>query len=301
MKNFRTIFFSVILLFTFLYSPIAATPVVAATLSASERVEIFQKISYLQARIKELQALLDKKLSEQQSESFLHEKVSTLASYSVSGADSISLIKNDRHRRYFSRVFELFPQEYGSKLSQLNIFNNDSGFADAFVETLPPKHNTWLYAVRSEMLDFTKDDANDELIVHELAHIISYETPFQEPLIAGDCISGYFEIKGCPPENSYLRLFVDEFWSNKRSLDRAERNSESKDSVGDAYDFYKDNSDEFVSGYAALNPEEDFSEAFMYFVLEPDAVTGETANDKIDFFWDFPEMRKIRTEILKNK
>lgn len=65
---------------------------------------------------------------------------------------------------------------------------------------------------------------------------------------------------------------------------------------------YTDNEDDFVNDYAATNPEEDFAESFMYFVLYdwPEEDSVYLYDKKILFFTQFPELVELADTIVAN-
>lgn len=74
---------------------------------------------------------------------------------------------------------------------------------------------------------------------------------------------------------------------------------------GDKYDkalakFYKENRDKFVTEYAATNLDEDMAESFTLFILEPKPSGVSIAEEKILFFYDFPELVELRREIAQS-
>jgi hypothetical protein len=109
----------------------------------------------------------------------------------------------------------------------------------------------------------------------------------------------YFPGEGCARADSYIHLFYYEFWDELHE-EWSEINLEEDD---DAYydlldEFYEKYEDRFVNSYAATNPEEDIAEAFSFFVFSAKP-RGETiAEEKMLFFYRYPEMIQLRAEIL---
>ena len=64
-------------------------------------------------------------------------------------------------------------------------------------------------------------------------------------------------------------------------------------------DFYKTYEDQFVSDYAPTSPMEDIAESWAFFVLSPKPELSSIANEKILFFYEYPELVELRTKILK--
>ncbi len=64
-----------------------------------------------------------------------------------------------------------------------------------------------------------------------------------------------------------------------------------------AEEFYLSREDDFVSDYAATSPEEDIAESFATFVLKPKPTGDTLADEKVAFFYDYPELVKLRGEM----
>jgi hypothetical protein len=57
--------------------------------------------------------------------------------------------------------------------------------------------------------------------------------------------------------------------------------------------------DQFVTDYAPTSPVEDIAESWTFFVLSPKPELNSIANEKILFFYEYPELVELRTQILK--
>lgn len=271
----------------------------AQTTDAAYRALLLQLIEQLQQQIAVLQAEL---ASRQQVEveapqqlSGLSATVDMVAAYELPDQSVVTSIPNAAHRAYFTQMFALFPSAYDSFIKRAIVFGGDEATFDAFVETIPPRHEYWSYAVHEDMLDDPTSEANAELIIHELAHLVAYEEiPGVAKPASAHCVD-YFEIHGCPKANAYLAVFAKTFWSSA-DLDRAERYAHSDDPFGSGYDYYQIHKSTFVSDYAAQNPEEDFAESFLFYILNK-PVSGAIASKKVDFFDQYTHLRSIKNEI----
>ncbi len=67
------------------------------------------------------------------------------------------------------------------------------------------------------------------------------------------------------------------------------------------YQFYLKNQGTFLTDYAAEAPEEDIAESWSFFILndQPSSLNL-IKNQKINFFYQFPELIEYRTLIRKN-
>jgi hypothetical protein len=150
------------------------------------------------------------------------------------------------------------------------------------------------------------------------------------------CAPNHYQANaGCLKDNSYLNLFFQKFWVDIYPeyyywFEFADYQAADKSN----YAFYQKYSDRFVSSYAASNPAEDFAESFMAFVLWDDelidnykkwcSTVGDSGwhliledglthwqwckvyrdnqiwEEKIRFFYDFPELVEMRDFIRSN-
>lgn len=216
-----------------------------------------------------------------------------LKRYDLSPGQGIDSVTNLEQRQYLERVYELFPEQYRIKLREFLVFADRSGQYGAFVETIAPAHDFWTFAVSADLIGEQDSDLSTELIVHELAHLISYESVAGVPLPKTASCHEHFRRRGCPKDNSYLAQFVKMFW-NDADLDQALQFKKATDSLQEADSYYLTRADDYVSGYAALSPEEDFAESFAQFALAIQSPTGVVANQKIAWFTQFADLQAIK-------
>ena len=65
------------------------------------------------------------------------------------------------------------------------------------------------------------------------------------------------------------------------------------------HEFYSKYPDQFVSEYAATNPREDIAESWTEFVMRPKPTDTSTADQKVQFFYEYPELVETRRQILQ--
>lgn len=133
------------------------------------------------------------------------------------------------------------------------------------------------------------------LFIHEFGHLFS--TDNIETKEGGSCYEPNGPTFDCYKPNSYINVFHNEFWSK---VDKNYKQNGEKDNK-DLRKFYDLNKDNFINSYAASNPYEDFAETFMTFVTEyvPEK-SDDVVSQKIAFFYQYDNLVKLRTEILKN-
>ena len=148
-------------------------------------------------------------------------------------------------------------------------------------------------------------------LVHEFGHLITlnpdqipetdyYSTWFQNPATCAQ----FNMPEGCTNPDSYLNLFYQQFWfpifdAWIENVDQAASTSED-DQRQNVKEFYLDHADQFVREYAATNIREDIAESFMHFVLEPNPEGDSIADQKIQFFYEFPELMALRKQMIQN-
>lgn len=224
----------------------------------------------------------------------------TVASYPVSSVSAVDLIADASHRNYFTRVLEVFPKQYEDRIAEFVIFVDGDHQADSYVETIPAKSKKWVYGVSEGIIGESNSAVDTELVVHEFSHILSYDQIVGMPQPANSTCPSYFKSSGCPLESSYLRKFSERFWSEE-DLERAERFAGGYNPVESAHDYYEDHATEFVSDYAALNPEEDFAESFVQYVIQSEPAEDTIKDRKVLFFYQYPELLSLRNEIRWNR
>ena len=111
----------------------------------------------------------------------------------------------------------------------------------------------------------------------------------------------YFTGEGCSNPDSYINKFYDRFWTSFyaewKEIDRI------KDEDEDVYydkldDFYHTYRDQFLTDYAPTSPPEDIAESWSFFILSPKPENNSIANEKVLFFYEFPELVQLREDIL---
>ncbi len=134
-------------------------------------------------------------------------------------------------------------------------------------------------------------DGEQEVIftlIHEFSHILTLNhSQLTEEFT--DCKT--FEVQeGCLNNSAYLNTFYQKFWKGK--FDEWAENYEEN---------YVKDPNAFVTEYASVNPGEDIAESFARFVLKNKPTdTSMIKNQKIAFFYDYPELVKMRNDMRDN-
>ena len=106
---------------------------------------------------------------------------------------------------------------------------------------------------------------------------------------------------GCAKENSYINKFYQQFWIDIISeWDEIQYIEDDEQFVEESDLFYEKYRDQFVSMYSSTNIDEDIAESWTGFVLT-EKPSGETISEqKILFFYGFPELVELREHIREN-
>jgi hypothetical protein len=147
-------------------------------------------------------------------------------------------------------------------------------------------------------------------LLHEYGHLLTLnasEVPPDERVFyhpddktiyeeAVNSCSQYFTGEGCSHSGSYINKFFNRFWSGVYAEWQATQGQESQRDL--LYNFYSVHTDQFLTSYAATSPEEDIAESWAFFILSPKPEPISISNQKILFFYEYPELVALRQEIL---
>jgi hypothetical protein len=129
-------------------------------------------------------------------------------------------------------------------------------------------------------------------LLHEYAHVLTLnDSQFVIGLGREDT---YQSEDAWTTSDSYLNLFYQQFWTDIYTEWELAYDEDYLD------EFYEEHSDEFLTDYAATEPEEDIAESWLYFIISERPSGGSVAEQKIDFFYRFPDMVSLREEIRDN-
>ncbi|HUN23365.1 MAG TPA: hypothetical protein PK299_09565 [Anaerolineales bacterium] len=218
------------------------------------------------------------------------------------------------HREVWAYFAKLIPAEQRRDLIRFQAVSDGEGEVLASVEPDTDDPKKWIINV--DILDAQADMKElTYTLVHEFAHVLTlnnrqvpmdtdiFFNPTDEDLYNQrvSACPRYFTGEGCAKKDSYINLFFTAFWSDKYDewveLDYLEDEDEYYAQLDELYQKY---ADEFVTDYAATNPAEDIAESFTQFVFSPKPRgNGKTiADQKVLFFYDFPELVTLREEIV---
>lgn len=199
------------------------------------------------------------------------------------------------HEEVWNYFAKIIPSKYRRSLDQFQIFSDGYEETLAFVEQTPADLNKWILYIDLEDSHPNGVFDKEELtftIVHEFAHLLTLEKnqinyveidpnldddnySLAYDRAVANCEPNYYPGEGCSNDDSYLNAFYQEFWTDGVEVD-------------------PNDSTRFVTDYAATNPAEDIAESFMMFVLMDQPANDTIANQKLNFFYQYPELENLR-------
>jgi hypothetical protein len=218
-----------------------------------------------------------------------------------------------RHEALWNYFAAIIPAEQRNFVSGFSIFTDGKGHILAAVTQDYRDPKQW-------DLDMDIADSSDSYnltftLIHEFGHLLTLNakqvTPSRpifnhpdDPRIVQqevDACSQYFPGEGCSTPSSYINVFYDRFWT--RIYEEWKQIDEKKEQDEDKYyrlldKFYDKYKDRFVTDYAATSPEEDMAETWAFFILAPKPQGGSIADQKVLFYYRYPELVDLRGQIL---
>lgn len=251
-------------------------------------------------------------------------EVSYLTSYDVDG-DQLALLyaepvdddlltyQQDQagHQALWEYYATLIPPSERKVLSEFTIMTDGEGNLLAAVSQSADDPHRWVLEV--DILDIQDRMNLTYTFIHETAHLLTLDPSevipslpvFNNPedgdiyLAEVSACPTYFPGEGCALPDSYLYQFFVMFWEDIHGEWQDVNLIEDDEAYFDALDeFYYAHEDRFLTDYAATNPEEDIAESFSFFVLSPRPAGDTIAEEKILYFYEFPELVHLRDEIV---
>jgi len=221
-------------------------------------------------------------------------------------------VNEDLHQDTWDHFLTIAPMSFvKGHISTFELFSDGQDGNLAYVTQDPDNAEMWIVGI--DIVDAVLD--SEELnytLIHEFAHLLSlesnqvppsipvFEAEFNEELTeaefwvifneqSANC-DRFFTGEGCANEDSYINKFFFRFWTDIY----AERLTFDPGDIEKEAEFYAKYQDRFVSEYAVTSPGEDFAESFTHFVLSDRTGAITIAEQKINFFYDFPELVDLR-------
>jgi len=247
-----------------------------------------------------------------------------LATYSVNGnlisspsfesvASNLTAYQNDTatQEMIWNYYTAMIPEEARTMLVGYKVITDGQGGTLAMVEQSQDNPNEWALTVdiadTKDMRDLTYT------LIHEYGHLLTlnenqldinediFYNPDDETLYADaeENCSTYFPGEGCAKSSSYIYRFYHQFWSDIYDEWSETQYIDDDDAYYEALDhFYYKYEDRFVTDYAATNVGEDIAESWTFFIISEKPTGNTIAEEKILFFYQFPELVALREEIV---
>jgi hypothetical protein len=219
----------------------------------------------------------------------------------VSSAAYLKLQSNTaRHKQVWNAAKKLIPLSYLSRISQYEVFSDGVDGTVGYVWSEQDMQKKWILSLDAADF-FTSSGKLDEkqlteIVIHEFGHILtlSYDQIDKKASSA----SVYKAEVGYAKPKSYLNLFYQRFWKSTYKEWKAIDSIEDEEmSSAKLLVFLMEHNSWFVSDYAVYSPEEDIAESWLKFVSQGKPAGKTVAEKKILFFYEFPELVKLRSEI----
>lgn len=226
-------------------------------------------------------------------------------------------LQNDTasHNLAWDLFAELIPAAHREVVSEYIVFSDGPSNVLAAVEQSYDDPNLWMVEV--DNADLEDRSGLYFTLVHEFGHLLTlgpdqvppdidiYNDPENADLYeskAAACPTHF--PGGCSLSDSYINVFYQRFWTHLadewQPIDDLGYTDDLETYYDELYAFYEAHEDEFVDDYAATNPSEDIAESFAYFVFSPRPTGTTLAEQKILFFYDYPELVQLRSDILSS-
>lgn len=217
------------------------------------------------------------------------------------------------HQQIWDYYKSLIPAAYRSTLREFSIMTD--GQENLLAAVWQTTDDPALWGMEVDIADADDYYYFSFTLIHEFAHLLTLG-PDQVPpnmdvfnnsddddiyVRAADACPNFFTGEGCSKADSYMNAFYNQFWTGIYAewdeinlIDDEDARDEALD------DFYYKYEDQFLTDYSATHPAEDIAEAFGFFIFatQPDGDT--IAEQKILFFYQYPELVQLRQEILAN-
>lgn len=218
-----------------------------------------------------------------------------------------------KHEELWQYFATLIPYEYRQHVVEFVIMTD--GKENVLAAVAQTSFDASLWNLQVDVADTNDYYYLTFTLVHEFAHLLTlspeqvppseaiFNNPSDDDLYFRElaACSNFHPGEGCSNSDSYINQFYDQFWVDIYD----EWNEINLEEDEDLYyekldDFYYKYEDQFLTDYAVTHPAEDIAESFAFFVFAEKPAGNSIAEEKILFFYQFPELVEMRTEILNN-
>lgn len=264
--------------------------------------------------------------SESETESVTVEEETTLVIYEINGDEISNPVLEDvssdledaqsdeaTQQQVWEYYTALIPAENRNTIVEYVIFTDGVDNTLAAVTQTQTDPEAW--SLQVDIADTSDYYSLTFTLIHEYGHLLILGPDQVPPSLAVfnnpedndiylqelSACPDYFPGEGCANPDSYINEFYNQFWAEIHE-EWNEINLEEDQDIRDEklIEFYNSYQDQFLTDYAATNPEEDMAESWAFFVLSPQPAGDTIAEEKILFFYNYPELVELRSSILNN-
>jgi hypothetical protein len=217
------------------------------------------------------------------------------------------------HQNIWNYFVALIPQSQRQIVAAYSIMTDGQRNLLAAVTQTGYDPNLWMLEV--DIADAAHKANLRYTLVHEFGHLLTlspaqvppslaiYNNPDDNDIYVQEVVAcpNYFPGEGCSQPGSYINAFFNQFWpaihEEWQQINLIEDENQYFEELNN---FYQAHRDQFVTDYAVTNPEEDIAESWAFFLLSPMPAANTIAEQKILFFYAYPELVQLRNEILNN-
>ncbi|WP_020061413.1 hypothetical protein [Bacillus sp. 123MFChir2] len=217
----------------------------------------------------------------------------------------------DYHQTLWDMYSVLIPAKYRENIKEFDIVSD--GYDNVVAHVVQNENNPEDWILSLDALD-SNVNINEVMktLIHETAHVftlnktqIPVDKKYIKAVTEEKDISAYeskcttlFLTEGCTKKESYVNQFYEQFW---KPIEGEWKEKKVETDVEAQMQFFKEHEDKFVSEYATTNVVEDIADTFTAFILQDSNKVKESKEvkyQKIAFFYQFPELVKMRAEVL---
>ncbi|MCM3734529.1 recombinase family protein [Bacillus cytotoxicus] len=217
----------------------------------------------------------------------------------------------DYHQTLWDMYSVLIPAKYRENIKEFDIVSD--GYDNIVAHVMQNEDNPEEWVLSLDALD-SNVYINEVMktLIHETAHVLTLnktqipvDKKYVKAVTEEKDISAYeskcttlFLTEGCSKKESYVNQFYEQFW---KPLESEWKEKKVETDLEAQMQFFKEHEDKFVSEYATTNVAEDIADTFTAFILQDSNKVKESKEgkyQKIAFFYQFPELVKMRAEVL---
>ncbi|MGG2017909.1 recombinase family protein [Bacillus sp. S10(2024)] len=219
--------------------------------------------------------------------------------------------ETDYHEALWDMYSVLIPAKYRENIKEFDIVSD--GYDNIVAHVMQNENNPEDWVLSLDALD-SNVNINEVMktLIHETAHVLTLnktqipvDKKYVKAVTEEKDISAYeskcttlFLTEGCTKKKSYVNQFYEQFW---KPLEGEWKEKKVETNVEAQMQFFKEHEDKFVSEYGTTNVAEDIADTFTAFILQDSNKVKESREvkyQKIAFFYQFPELVKMRAEVL---